>query len=92
MSDEFKKLDTFMKEHRPSAMALKPVLRPKTKKPFLYAAVPALVVLIVSVTSIQVMKQNSLNEEALAITETLDWNLELDSESEEITDFVAMLD
>ena len=92
MSDEFKKLDIFMKEHRPSAIALKPVSPPKPKKPFLYAAVPALVVIIVSVTSIRMMKQNSLNEEALTLAETLDWNLELDAEAEEITDFVAMLD
>lgn len=88
MNDEFNKLDTFMRQHRPEAKL--PQKQPPTSSSLQWG-IPALaVVLMVLVVSGHFWRQSELNAEAAVLAESMEWEVEIDLEEEEVGAYIAL--
>lgn len=86
MNNEFEKLDAFMKKHTPPVLEAK-VVRPKTNQAWKgFALASALsVVVIVAVQ----MKQKTYDENTLALSEVMEWDVTSDEMPADVEDLIA---
>jgi hypothetical protein len=92
MKNEFEKLDTFMREHRPESSTSRSA--PTSRSHFgwhLPVGITAcLVAIFVTVFQVQ-QRQQELDLEAIAMMETLEWEMS-DETLADVTDLVAIVD
>lgn len=86
MKNEFEKLDNFMRKHTPP-LAQPTLPRPQQSlvwKGFAFACLLSVVV----ITAVQI-KQNSYDENALALSEIMEWDVTTDEMPVDVEDLIA---
>ena len=92
MKNEFEKLDSFMREHKPALESLRPIKAPKARSWWLpLSAGAALAVALVVTVNIQ-NRNAALEQEAIASMEAMDWDISDDELPTDVSDLVALVD
>ena len=92
MKNEFEKLDSFMREHKPALESLRPMKAPPARSWWLpISAGAALAIALVVTVNIQ-NRNAALEQEAVASMEALDWDMSDDELPADVTDLVALVD
>lgn len=92
MSDEFNKLDAFMRDHRPQSLAGQARHVPRTTQWWIPSTVLAALLVIVLGLSIHNSREASVDNDTIALIEAMDWEAEVEGEMDEISEFVAMVE
>ncbi len=88
MSNEFEKLDGFMKKHAPPLSELKTLPRPVTNNSWIKWVSAFCLSLVVVVTVFQ--RQKTYDENTLALTEVLEWDVTSDEMPTELEEVIAL--
>ena len=91
MKNEFEKLDQFMRAHKPAQIAGQNIALPQSKSWWLKIAATCAVFAVVTVGSIQ-WHTKTMNAEAVALVETMEWDFTADEMPADVADIVALVD
>lgn len=92
MKNEFEKLDSFMREHKPVLASPRSIKAPPARSWWLPLTASIAVAITVIVT-INVQNRNAaLDQEALAGMQAMDWEMGDEELPTDITDLVALVD
>lgn len=89
MNDDFKKLDTFMRQNRPAELSTRSLDLPRSNRLPWIGAITAAMIMVGVFTNVRI-QQAYRAEAELAINDAIQWEYEAEDLSAEVNDMVAL--